>query len=67
MEHIFEFVKMHHDWQQHMCNRCGCMMIIKPDGSSWYMPRGKLRWNPFSRLKSDEPKCFLHARSPMNK
>lgn len=62
-DHKWIFLKMHYDWQQYACHRCGCMKIVKPNGEVLYKARGKLRWNPFAALKATPPACVLHPKS----
>jgi hypothetical protein len=64
--HIWWFVKMHYDWQQFCCLKCGSMRIIMPSGEVQFKKRGALRWNPFVSLTPIEFPCIADQRSPLH-
>lgn len=61
--HYWMFIKMHYDWQQFACWRCGCMKVNKPDGSVIYKPWSRVRLNPFARPLSKPPDCVRNPKS----
>lgn len=65
-EHVWYFAKMHYDWEQSVCMKCGAMRIVRPNGMIQFKARGSLRWNPFARLQSTIGPCKVHKRAPLH-
>ena len=56
--HDFVFSHMHGRWQLHTCTHCGCLKVIKEDGSTWFKSHGKIHLHALAHLETELPLCI---------